>query len=208
MANIKKLPDAYYKGINGNNYKLLHLNELATEELSKDITDVLNCLDIMQASGKTLDLYGEMLGQKRGVLNDTQYRMMILTKIGKNICQGDYKSVIELLSQMFDCKSSDIILTDSTSETCRVKITKLPLKVLVDAGFSSEQAIQLIEQLLPTCVKVSDGNFEGTFEFGDLTSEEYSCEYDENKGFSDEAQEIGGYLGLLIGDTNGFELPT
>lgn len=228
MANVKKLPDAYYKGTNGNNYKLLHLNELAADKFSKDLTDVLNCLDLMQATGKTLDLYGEMVEQKRGALNDTQYRLMILNKIGKNICQGDYNSVIELLTQMFNCKKGDIILKDST-EPCRVTIEKFPLEVLINAGFSSAQAITMIELLLPVCVKLSDGNFEGTFEFGEIkiTYDELSeltygdlnctyaelesgfpyCEYDENKGFADIEQTIGGYFGLLVGDTNGFELP-
>lgn len=203
MANVKKLPDAYYKGTDGNNYKLLHLNELAVNEFEGNLADVLNCLDIMQATGKTLDLYGEIVNQKRGVLTDTQYRMMILNKVGKNICQGDYNSVIKLLAQSFNCSLSDIILEDSTTEPCSVEVTKFPLDILINAGFSSSQAIQLIEQLLPVCVKISDGNFEGTFEFAETDSE-----YDEITGFADEAQTIGGYLGLLVGDTNGFDLPT
>ena len=232
MNNVKRLPDAYYKGKDGNNYKLLHLNELAADEFSKDLTDVLNCLDLMQATGKTLDLYGEMVEQKRGMLNDTQYRLMILTKIGKNICQGDYNSVIELLTQMFDCKKGDIILKDST-EPCRVEIEKFPLEVLINAGFSSTQAITMIEMLLPVCVKLSNGNFEGTFEFGEIkdTSTTYDelsgltyddlnnctyaelesgfayCEYDESKGFADVEQTIGGYFGLVLGDENDIVLP-
>ncbi len=203
MANVKKLPDAYYKGTDGNNYKLLHLNELAVSDCKQDLTDVLNCLDIMQATGKTLDLYGEIVNQKRGVLNDTQYRMMILNKVGKNLCQGDYNSVIKLLAQSFNCSPSDIILEDSTTEPCSVVVAKFPLDILINAGFSSTQAVELIKQLLPVCVTISDGNFEGTFEFSETESE-----YDEATGFANEAQTIGGYFGLLVGDTNGFDLPT
>lgn len=230
MNNVKRLPDAYYKGTDGNNYKLLNLNELAADEFSKDLTDVLNCLDLMQATGKTLDIYGEMVEQKRGILNDTQYRLMILNKIGKNICQSDYNSVIELLTQMFNCQKCDIILKDST-EPCRVSIEKFPLEVLINAGFSSAQAITMIELLLPVCVKLSDGNFEGTFEFGGIAGgytyetfsnftyqeletktytqmeEIYSQEYDENKGFGNIEQTIGGYFGLVLDDTNSFNLP-
>lgn len=235
MDNVKRLPDAYFKGTDGNNYKLLHLNELAINVFSKDLTDVLNCLSIMQATGKTLDLYGETVGQKRGALNDIQYRLMILIKIGKNISQSDYNSVIELLTQIFNCKKGDIILKDvdrlTTSECVGVKIEKFPLKVLGNAGFNGVQAVTLIEQLLPVCVKLSsDSNFEGTFELGDiiqtvtysdlsnLTYQEistityeqmefYPCEYDKNKGFGNVEQTIGGYLSLIIGDDNGFELP-
>lgn len=227
MDNVKRLPDAYYKGADGNNYKLLHLNELAVNVFSKDLTDVLNCLDIMQATGKTLDLYGKMLDQKRGALDDTQYRLMILNRVAKNICQGDYNSVVELLTQMFRCNKGDIILRDS-SEPCRVVVEKLPLEVLINAGFSSEQAITMIELLLPVCVKLSDINFEGTFELGcistvcdyetfcsfsyqELVAKIYAQiegqEYDENKGFGNIEQTIGGYLGLLLGDNNNFDLP-
>ena len=79
--NVRKLPDAYYKGKDGNNYKLLQLNELSAQMLDKDMTDVLNSLDIEQATGATLDLYGQMLGQERGSLNDYQYRLVIKNKI-------------------------------------------------------------------------------------------------------------------------------
>lgn len=230
MSNEKRLPDAYYKGKNGNNYKLLNLNELAVEAFLKDLTDVVNCLDIMQSTGKTLDFFGETVGQKRGVLDDTQYRLMILNKIGRNVCQGDYNSVIGLLSQIFNCKKSDIVIVDS-SEPCRVSIKKFPLEILINAGFSSMQAIKLIELLLPVCVKLLEANFEGTFEFGSIVEgsdyetmssfiyqdfqaktykqmeEMVSQEYDENKGFGNIEQTIGGYFGLLLDDTNTFDLP-
>ena len=42
-----------------------------------DIQMVFDCLDLNQASGKTLELYGDTMGQRRGLLNDEQYRYMI-----------------------------------------------------------------------------------------------------------------------------------
>lgn len=229
MSNVKRLPDAYRKDENGNNFKLLNLNELAVGVFSKDLTDVVNCLDIMQATGKTLDFFGETVGQKRGVLDDTQYRLMILNKIGQNVCQGDYNSVIGLLSQIFNCEKSDIDIEDS-SEPCRVSIKKLPLEFLINAGFSDMQAIELIEMLLPVCVKVSDANFVGTFEFSELPQiitydsfndysyqdletktyaqlQEITLEYNKTKGFGNIEQTIGGYFGLLLDNTNTFDLP-
>ena len=234
MANVNRLPDAYFKGTSGNNYKMLHLNELATNELSEDITKVLNSLDLMTATGKTLDLYGDMVKQPRGALNDEQYRLMILNKIGQNICQGNYNSIISILSNMFGCTPSDIIIVDS-EETCKAEVTKFPLEVLVNSGFSSEQAVKMIELLLPVCVKLSTANFNGTFEFGDTVEEAPSTyselalntneqlqdytynqlatgkvvvmEYDKEKGFGNIEQTIGGYFGLVLGDKNQFELP-
>lgn len=156
-------------------------------------------LDLDQASGKTLDLYGKMLDQQRGLLNDTQYRYMLYTKIGRNIAKGDYNSIMDIVVMMFNCNHGDITIDDfeltEADKPCAVELTKFPLYVLANAGFSSKQAIQLIESLLPICVTLSAQNFEGTFEFAQLDGE-----YDENAGFADEAQTIGGYLGLLLGD--------
>lgn len=213
--NVKKLPDAYYKGKDGNNYKLLHLNELSAQVLDKDMSDVLNSLDIEQATGATLDLYGQMLGQERGSLNDYQYRLVIKNRIGENMCQGDFKSVLRLLAQIFDCDVKDIAIQEVA--TNKIDIKRLSLKALSKAGFTGEQAIEMVERILPVCVKVNSANIEGTFEFGDVGYQQYqqiealtyqnletktyqdleNGSYDETKGFGNIEQAIGGYFGLL-----------
>lgn len=194
MSNVNKLPDSYRKDIDSNNYKLLNLNEQAIADVKSDSNAVYDVLDIANASGKTLDLYGDMVGQKRGVLNDTQYKYMILTKIGINIVQGNYKTVIDAMMNIFDCKASDIVIEDS-DKPCMVNVVTFPLERLVNAGFSSTQAIQLLEKLLPIGVSVDSADFDGTFEFAETENE-----YDELKGFADESGTIGGYFGLLYGD--------
>ena len=193
MNNADRLPDSYAKDKNSNNYKLLKLNEDAIATLNKDMDDVLNVLDIKNAIGNTLELYGDMVGQKRGELNDTQYRYMILTRIGMNIARGNYDSIIAVCQMIFYCNPQDIILNDS-EKPCRVEVTKFPLKVLVDAGFSSNQAIAMVELLMPIGVTIEKANFEGTLEFA-----ETATEYDENAGFGNIEQTIGGYMGLSLG---------
>ena len=100
---------------------------------------------------------------------------------------------------MFGSQQGDITLDDldlKEEETpCVVKLSKFPISVLMSAGFSSRQAVPMIEMLLPICVTLSADNFEGTFEFA-----QFDQEYDESSGFADIAQSIGGYLGLLLGD--------
>ena len=188
MKGIKGLPDCYRKDVDSNNYKLLELNQLATSELRMDIQMVFDCLDLNQASGKILELYGDTMGQRRGLLNDEQYRYMILSQIGRNV-----------LVLMFGSKMGDITMDDleivEDDRPCVVKLTKFPVFVLVNAGFSSRQAVAMIETLLPICVTLSADNFEGTFEFSDSVNE-----YDESAGFGDIEQTVGGYLGLYLGD--------
>lgn len=222
--NIELLPDAYYKGENGNNYKLLRLDELAAEEFVDDLTAVDDSIDLATATGKTLDLLGETVGQLRGKLDDDQFRVLIQTRIGRNTCQGDYNSVANLIIQMLGLERNEIVLRDS-EEPCKVTIDTIPLERLIEKGFSADQAIVIIEQLLPVCVRLADVEFEGTFEFGEdevtyemLESQTYSDmeeltyeelengEKDINAGFADEEQTIGGYLGF-ISDTSDIDLP-
>lgn len=199
MSGVNGLPDCYRKDTDSNNYKLLELNRQATSELREDIQAVFNCLDLNQAAGKTLELYGDTLGQRRGLLNDEQYRYMILSQIGRNVMQGDYNSIMRALVLMFGSQMGDITMDDleivEDERPCVVKLTKFPVFVLVNAGFSSRQAVAMIESLLPICVTLSADNFEGTFEFSDAPDE-----YDAAAGFGDIDQTVGGYLGLYLGD--------
>ena len=192
--NVKKLPDSYAKETYSNNYKLLNINEQAVADAKKDAQDILNAVDIQQATGHTLDLYGDMVGQKRGTLTDKQYRFMILTRIGINVVQGNYKTVIECIKNMFGCNASDVVLKDS-EKPCKVDLETFPVGVLVNAGFTSKQAVKMIESILPVGVTINDTNFTGTFEFADTAEE-----YDVNAGFGNVEQTVGGYLGLLLGD--------
>lgn len=199
MKPVERLPDCYRKDPDSNNHKLLELGHTAALELRADIASVCDVLDLNVAAGKTLDLYGEMLGQRRGLLNDGQYRYMLLTRIGRNTVQGDYGSIMRTLVLMFGGRMGDISLDDlelvEEERSCVVKLTKFPVHVLVNAGFSSRQAVQMIESILPVCVTLSADNFEGTFEFAEL-----EAEYDEQAGFADLAGTFGGYLGLYLGD--------
>ena len=194
MSKVKKLPDSYRKDIYSNNHKLLNLNEQEIAVIRKDQEDIYNALDIYSATGYTLDQYGLMVGQKRGQLDNNQYRVMVLTKLAMNLSQGNHESVVSVLSNVFKCKPSDIVIKDS-EKSCTVVIQKFPLSVLVGAGFSSKQAVELIANMLPAGVGIDAENFEGTFEFAATADE-----YDETTGFADLDQTIGGYLGLLYGD--------
>lgn len=195
---IRKLPDAYNKKTDSNNYKLLGLSEAGLDDLHNDIAAVLVATDIASSSGKTLDLLGEMLGKKRGTLDDDKYKYLLLTQIGQNTIAGDFNSVLNSFIAMFSLSPGDVTYDDISieeSETSgNIKVIKLPLKILNRAGFTTKQAIDLIRSVLPIGVGVESANFEGTFEFA-----ETDTEYDENAGFGSLTDEdIGGYFGSLI----------
>ena len=206
--HAENLPDCYNKNEQSNNYKLLLIEKEAVDALRKDNTDVFEALDINNATGYTLDLYGAMVGQPRGVATDSQYRYMIRSKIMRNVSAGDYDSVIKSVIATFDCSPDEVYIKakedgEGNFVPCTVEIVVLPLAVINKAGLTTRQTVQLIKQLLPVCVTLESFLFEGTFCFSDVENE-----YDENAGFCDvEDGTLGGYFGILYGEDDEPELP-
>ena len=198
---VELFPDAYTKTIDSNNDKLLRLALVPLKEIKKTLEAIDESSDIFKATGETLDYYGDIYGIQRGRLNDTQYRYTILSAIAKMNVGGDYESIIEAISIVFNCDKSEINLRDHPDNPATVKLEKMPFSVIMEAGFSTTQAVALIENLLPVTVTIEADNFEGTFEFG----ENYK-DYDEEKGFSDSNDDptIGGYFGLFYGEESSF----
>lgn len=199
---IEMLPDSFAKDGGSNNQKLLSINYDALAELSGDIASVYAMLDLNTASGKTLDLYGDMLDQTRGSLNDVQYRTLLRGIIAKNLCKGDYASVIEAVSLIFNCDKSEISFEELKNRICTVYARKLPYAVIVKSGFTAKQAIDIIDMVLPVTVRLDADNLEGTFEFGTVEHEK-----DELKGFGNIEQTIGGFFGALFGFDDEIGLP-
>lgn len=203
---VRNLPDAFCKEPGCNNEKLLRLNAEIISQIRQDIQAVDDANDLDKASGKTLDLYGEVLNQPRGQMNDIQYRYLLYTKIGANSVSGDYFSTMRCLMQLFrvdpdDPEYADFMIVEDDLPGV-VRLEKMPLHVLAGAGFTSKQAVQMIEKLLPVGVKVFADEFEGTLEFA-----ETHTEYDEKAGFADNDQTLGGWFGLLFGEDGETPLP-
>ena len=218
MSGVKNLPDAYKKRVGTNNEKLLRLiqepiavyftdpdtgEEVLESGVLKDLEDVYETLDINKAKGKVLDEYGVMLGQPRGKATDAQYLLMLKGKIAKNISDGSYDSVLEAIKLTFMCEYSDVVI-EPTGNPCEMIVTKLPVSVLVNAGLTTKQSIAIIAPMMPAGVKllVDEDAFEGSFCFTGLESE-----YDENAGFANDEQTIGGFFGIMLGEDEEVVLP-
>lgn len=187
---INALPDAYKKNPESNNYKLLLLEQRLTEKLYEDIRAVWESGDMYSATGETLDLYGEMYGISRGKATDEQFRYLIAQKVAQNMVEGDYNSVINALAVAFKVPVTSFSIRE-TENPAEVEVLDLPFAVLQNAGLTVDQMTAVIQGLLPTGVVLASLELAGTFEFG------AADEYDENAGFGNIAQTIGGYFGYL-----------
>lgn len=197
---VNALPDSYKKHSESNNYKLLSLEQRLINAFRADIDAVKETLNIYTATGKTLDLYGATYSQPRGSMTDEQYRYIILQKVARTQVKGDANSVILALASAFGVDPSAFNIAD-TENTCEVEVTELPYSVLQHAGLTGGQMTQIIKSLLPVGVRLAPLNLEGTFEFAT-----FADEYDEQAGFGDIDQTMGGYFGYL--ETNNIDIPT
>lgn len=198
----KNLTDAYQKRPESNNYKILEIERVACSDLRATLQEIDNILDINNARGKTLNLYGERVGQARGQAGDEKYLIMIKAKLARSLASGSYPSIANALCITFNCEPSQVLIVDG-EEPCTVNVVSLPLAVINKADLTTSQTLAIIQSLLPAGVKVSSFLFEGTFEFSNTENE-----YDENAGFTDvEDGAIGGYFGVTSGDEKDIILP-
>lgn len=198
----KNLPDSFAKEADSNNYKILENERLSIEEHLTDLYGIYEIINIDNAYGKTLDRYGERVGQPRGLATDEQYILMIKAKIMRALGNGTYSSVLKSLCETFGCEPEQVYI-EETDEPCLVNMVTLPLDILNKSGMTVTQVTQLIKTLLPICVRLDSLSLEGTFEFA-----ESEGVYDEAKGFCDvEGGSIGGYLGYMSSDENEPILP-
>lgn len=197
---VKNLPDAYAKTDGSNNAKLLEIEKGAIDLLREAIAAISDSLDLDMATGKTLDLYGEMIGQKRGVATDEQYRALIKSRITRNLANSDHNSIVNAICITFGCNPSEILLTEVDGK-CAVMLEGIPFAAINRNNIDANTAIQIVQMLIPTGVTFDSLNFEGTFEFGTA-----NMEYAPESGFADIGQTIGGYLGLAP-DTGKSDLP-
>lgn len=188
---VQNLPDAYAKGDGSNNKKLLDIEKYEMDQQRAAIYAVYDSLDLDKATGKSLDLYGEMFGQARGTATDEQYRVMIRSRINRRFAASDHDSIVLAICAAFGCDPSEVLLVEP-EDSCSVRVDQLPFDKLNKSNIDAVTAVQIVSRLIPAGVQLESLNFAGTFEFGGT-----DMEYDESAGFGDVEQTIGGYLGLV-----------
>lgn len=199
----KNLPDAFRHDKDSNNFKLLEISRLTYADLWAALRNIENILDVNNATGKTLDMYGMRVGQARGLATDPMYVLMIKAKIMRNISGGSYTSIVNALCSTFNCEPSQVLFTIE-EDPCTVTLAALPLASIVSVGLTTSQTVALVKALLPVGVTLDSFLFDGSFEF---SSEENV--YENEKGFTDIEgnDEIGGFFGVTNGDENDILLP-
>lgn len=204
---LNSLTDAYNKDHNSNNAKLMRIIARQFEDLQKTILKIELWRAIDEAQGTTLDLIGANVRQPRGKANDEVYRILIKSKIARNLSQGDINNIIHVLATSLNCEYGDIKITElysSGGEPAAIAINKVPIHSLNAVGMTPHQFGQIVKRTAPAGIRVAVVELTGTFEFSSIPNQ---VETDANKGFSDINQQTGGYLGAAFSPAIDEDLP-
>lgn len=204
---ISLFTDFFRKDEDSNLYKLISLfsDELALLKETNQL--ILEWRDIDKAQGKALDLIGENINQSRGVATDEVYRILLKSKIARNLSDGTVNTIINVIAIALSTDKKNIKIVEgwadeNNPEPASIKLMEMPLEAINKAGLDPANFVRIIQKTVAGGVKVQAIELSGTFEFGDT-----SMTIDNNKGFSDINGATGGYFGATFSPSTNQDLP-
>lgn len=213
MFNVKTIINrfvdyfAFAKNPQSNIFKLMQIfsDELiALEQTNKRILD---WRDIDNAQGVALNLIGENINQPRGVATDEVYRILLKSKIARNLSDGSINTIIQVLSIALNTDPSTIKIIEKwndphDAEPAAISLIELPLARINEAGMDPINFVRIVQRTVAGGIKVGTIELEGTFEFGTTL-----MEADNEQGFADIDGTVGGYFGAVFSPSDEQELP-
>jgi hypothetical protein len=200
---IERLTDRYKKNVDSGVYKLMQVTAQHIQENEDDLNKILNWRDIDQAQGKALDELGKNVRQNRGQATDDVYRILIKSKIKRNLSNGSINTLIDFLSFILQVDKKTIKITElwSVGQPATMKID-MPSDAVNATGLSRNQFGTLINLVCAAGVK-ANVLFEGTFQFSSVYDQTETGSF----GFSDDTGTTGGELGDAYDPAFNYELP-
>lgn len=204
---LDQLPSNYSKSPDSNNAKLFRIFEKQEGVLRETYDRMRLWRDIEYAEGQVLDDLGENINQPRGVATDEVYRVLLKSKLARNLSTGDVNTIIQVLAIALDTDYSTIRIKPKWNdqddpEPAAIKVIEVPLIRLNQVGLSPDQFARIVQKTVSAGVRVESVQLKGTFEFGGL-----SLETDSEAGFSDIEGTVGGYFGSAFVPSHDQNLP-
>lgn len=167
MNRTKNLSDAYRKDTGGNLYKLLQLVNLLQNDTKIDLNAIDSSRDIHEATGKTLDGYGLLIGESRNGATDEQYRTKILSKIARYRTDSDCNSIITAIAQLFTTDAANLSIIE---DDMKADVIGLTIEMLEKSGYKSREIKSVLSELMPVGVELIPPKYAGTLKL--LSDEE------------------------------------
>ncbi|PDO11566.1 MAG: hypothetical protein BLM47_00040 [Candidatus Reconcilbacillus cellulovorans] len=204
---LRRLTDVFRKDPDSNIGKLMAIFAEQLQKLEQTVQRVEEWRDIDKAEGTTLDRIGENVGQPRGVATDEIYRILIKSKIARNLSKGDINTIITVLATALNTDPSEIRIVEMYNdpiapEPATISIIQLPLKRINEVGMDPTQFARIVQRTVAAGVRVGVIELVGTFEYGSIGDPP-----DPERGFADINQTFGGTLGAAYSPGNVPDLP-
>ncbi|MDD5484043.1 MAG: hypothetical protein PHP98_10435 [Kiritimatiellae bacterium] len=211
---LKRLTYRYNRDPNSNIGKLLGIVAGELQELKAALDNTAAYRDIDTAVGATLDRIGYNVQQHRGQATDGIYRILIKSKIARNLSDGSMNTLIRVLAITLDAEPESIVIQELwPAEPAAIQVD-LPVGSLLAAGLTLNQFGRLVNCIVAAGVRANVLQ-EGTFEFSSIYNPTYpdDKELDGEKGFNGldpvtfEPLDTGGMLGAVYDPDQDTELP-
>ncbi|MED1784228.1 hypothetical protein P4V43_20615 [Brevibacillus fortis] len=205
---LQKLMDVFVKNPNSILGKLFTILTEQIQQVEETHDRIQAWRDIDEAQGTTLDNIGTIVNQPRGVATDEVYRILLKSKIARNLSTGDINTIIRILALALSTDPSKIEIKETWNdpvdpEPAGISIIRLPIEAINQAGMPPGQFVRLVQKTVVAGVRVREIELTGTFEFASGSE----TEVDENRGFSNLEGTIGGTLGYAYVPADDSDLP-
>lgn len=204
---ISKLTDVFSKDPNSNIGKLLSVFAEQFEVLETTQERIREWRSIDAAQGTTLDRIGSNVIQPRGAATDEVYRILIKSKIARNLSTADINTIISVLTVALDADPSEITIQELYAdpvepEPAGISLIQVPLDKINKVGMSPSQFARIVQRTVAAGVRVGVIELIGTFEIGSIVDD-----FDVDIGFSDLTGTTGGKLGYAFVPSDDPDLP-
>jgi hypothetical protein len=140
--------------------------------------------------------------------SDEAYRVLIKSKIARNLSRGDINTLIRVIAISVNADYSEIEIHEKYAdplhpEPAAIALLRLPFSRLSEAEIDVRQFTRILQKTIPAGVNVDAVELQGTFSFasGD------EAEIDLAAGFADMDQTSGGTLGAVFTPAENIDLP-
>ncbi|TCZ76188.1 hypothetical protein E0485_15235 [Paenibacillus albiflavus] len=207
-AFLAKLTDNYNKKPNSNLGRLISILQQQLKDLGDTFETMREWRDIDKARGVTLDRIGENIVQPRGASTDEVYRVLIKSKIARNLSRGDINTIIDVLALALDCDPAEIRIKEkwndpSEPEPAAIGLIRLPVSRLNAVGMSPYQFARIVQRTVAAGVRVAQIEMPGTFRLSSFRNKIEKSQL----GLADVSMTTGGTLGIVYVPGNDVDLP-
>lgn len=148
---VKLFTDHFRKDPESNTYKLMQLfsDELELIKVTND--RILEWRDIDQAEGATLDLIGRNVIQPRYGVSDERYRIILKSKVAKNLANGTINNFIRGVAYALDIPPEEVRVVEMWAKEgypATLALDVIPWDKIKRAGFTTQEFEELLQSLV------------------------------------------------------------